>query len=83
MSLFVCDECGCVENTALAGFRGYHGRNIPLSERELEEEPELANTELGDGKARCSECNPEVGRWHGHWPKESYDPEGGRKVVNR
>jgi hypothetical protein len=63
MSLFVCDDCGCVENTALAGPGGYWGR-----------------TRL-DGKARCSACNPKVGKWHGHFPCEKWD--GKRGVVNR
>lgn len=83
MSLFVCDICGCVENTATAGFRGYHGRKIALRKEEVEEHPDWVEAGLGDGNARCSECNPEVGRWHGHWEKERYDPDGGRQVVNR
>lgn len=74
MSMFVCDECGVFENTALAGYRGYHGRNMELTPEEQIERPEWVARGLGDGKARCSECNPEVGRWHGHWDKEQFDP---------
>lgn len=79
MSLFVCDSCDCVENTALAGYRGYHGRNIPLTAEEVDGHPEWAD--LGDGKARCSGCNPELGRWHDRFPKLKHD--GSRRVVNR
>lgn len=56
MSLFVCEECRCVENTALSGFW-------------------LRNTEGRKGKALCSECDPEIGKWHGRFPKRLYDPE--------
>lgn len=83
MSMFVCDTCGVIENTALAGFRGYHGRNVVLTDEERRDHPDW---ELGDGKARCSECNPEVGRWHGHWKKEHFDghdPDHRRRVINR
>lgn len=52
MSIFVCEECGCIENTALSRF---HMR--------------------GDGPALCSACDPEIGRWHGHFAKRPYDPE--------
>jgi hypothetical protein len=66
VSLFVCDECDTVENTALAGPHGYWLRN-----------------EYGhDGKARCSACNPEIGKWHGLFPRELWD-ESERQVVNR
>lgn len=82
MGIFVCDFCGCVENTALAGARGWHARRLPLSPSELERRPDLAGTDLGDGKARCSECNPELGEWHGRWEKETYDPER-HQAINR
>lgn len=29
----------------------------------------------GDGPGLCSECDPEVGRWHECFPKTEYDPE--------
>lgn len=82
MSLFACDICGCVENTALAGYRGYHGRNMPLCDAEFAEHPDWAEAGLGDGKARCSGCNPEVGRWHGHFKQLPYSPAA-QTVVNR
>lgn len=81
MSLFVCDECDSVENTALAGYRGWHGRNIDLHTDQIEDHPEWVETGLGDGKARCSACNPEVGGWHGLFAREKHD--GSREVVNR
>lgn len=81
MSLFVCDECGVIENTALAGFRGYHGRSVPVITQERLG-PDWGK--LGDGKARCSRCNPEVGKWHRQWDREIFDPERDvGRVVNR
>jgi hypothetical protein len=73
VSLFVCDECGVVENTALAGFGGYWGRN----------RKDLGHGEqgVGDGKARCSQCNPQIGKWHGCFPRGKWD--GKRQVINR
>ncbi len=58
MSLFVCEECGCIENTALSRFW-------------------VRKTDLGpnDGRALCSECDPETREWHGRFPKRLYDPE--------
>ena len=59
MSLFRCEQCGCVENTAASN---YISRKYPYSE---------------DGKALpslpalCSECDPEIGKWHGLFPKKS------------
>ena len=23
----------------------------------------------------CSKCNPDIGEWHGEFPREEYDPE--------
>lgn len=77
MSLFVCDECGCVENTAL-GF--YWGKDV-LTWKDTSK----------NGKALCSECMPtefsdgsklhEGGKWHGKFPKVKWD--GKREVINR
>lgn len=65
MSLFVCDKCHCVENTALGR---YHSRNI-------------SNMWADDnfGQALCSECAPLTyksgekthfdGTWHGKFSK--------------
>jgi hypothetical protein len=84
VSLFVCDKCESIENTALAGFRGYHGRRMALTEKEATEHPDWVEEGLGDGTARCSSCNPEVGCWHGHWKAETFDPEkDGDRVINR
>lgn len=55
MSLFVCEDCGCIENTALSNF-----------------------WRRGKGKALCSECDPEIGKWHGRFGKRTYDPENDR-----
>ena len=65
MPLFICQQCGCIENTA-CGF--YWGRALNLFGPELQ------------GKALCSECapdhyvdgspNPRGGKWHGRFPKE-------------
>lgn len=69
MSLFVCDGCGVIENTALTPWDGYHGRNM---------------REFRRGDALCSQCHPDSKQWHNKWPRRQYDPERDEdSVVNR
>lgn len=66
MPLFMCEQCGCVENTAT-------GRYWTKDESEFWRPEDT-------GKALCSECAPrafvdgtptEFGKWHGMFPKRS------------
>lgn len=57
MPLFRCSKCGCVENTAVSN---YWTRTIRSIKGEKEKTPPL-----------CSECDPEIGIWHGYFPKHS------------
>ena len=57
MSIFRCGKCGCIENTATSH---YWSQKYPV----------------GDGEVAvplCSECDPEIGKWHGRFPKEPAD----------
>lgn len=68
MSLYRCEACGCVENTALGFYWTRREECYPPQYR---------------GKKLCSECGPpvmkagnhlentEFGTWHGRFPKES------------
>jgi hypothetical protein len=82
MSLFVCDKCGCVDNTALGR---YWSKDDPL----LWGEDNL-------GLALCTECAPtkyangepvnprlmaDFGKWHNEFPKQKWD--GKIEVINR
>lgn len=77
MSIFVCDECGAMENTALGH---YWSRNSVTFKDESK-----------NGKALCSECTPtkysdgslneDGGKWHNKFPKRQWD--GKRTVINR
>lgn len=80
MGLFVCDNCDCIENTALGLYWSRNNKNLWP--------PEIL------GKALCSECAPLhfkggerferfTGKWHGKFPKRKYDPNDGRKYQNR
>lgn len=51
MSLYRCEQCGCVENTALANYWIRHDRE--------------------DKRPLCSECDPDIGQWHGKFEKRS------------
>jgi len=50
MSIYRCDKCGCIENSATSGYWS----------RPTKESPAL-----------CSECDPEIGKWHGAFDKTS------------
>jgi hypothetical protein len=51
MSLFMCRNCGCVDNTAMGNYWWtVHSEHKP---------------------PLCTECDPEIGKWHGQFPKRS------------
>ena len=52
MSLFLCTQCGCIENTACCHYWSRRGK------------PPI-----------CSECDPDIGEWHGRFPKRVPDPD--------
>jgi hypothetical protein len=58
MSIFRCDECGCIENTATSN---YWLRPVDKNENKF------------TGPALCSECDPKIGKWHGRFEKKSAD----------
>lgn len=62
MSLFACECCGVVENTALC--------NYWLSKDKTE------------GQALCSQCDPNIGKWHGIFPREDAFEAGYVKIPN-
>lgn len=55
MSIFRCSKCGCVENTATSNF---WEQRYPFGGGNPK--PEL-----------CSECDTEIGKWHGRFEKKS------------
>ncbi len=66
MPLFKCDQCGCVENTACSGF--WH--------REWDQ-----RDGTGDGRALCSECDPQIGKWHARFEKRPW-PENDPNYID-
>ena len=78
MPLFVCDNCGCIDNTALGGT--YWSRNTDVWKPE------------DRGKALCCECAPkkynddtineDAGIWHDKFPKRKFTEEYRHKVLN-
>ena len=59
MACFVCEKCGCLENTAPSHYW-------------VREEGQ---------PALCSECDPEIGKWHGWFPKKKYT--GKEDIINK
>lgn len=78
MSLFVCDNCGCIDNTACGGT--FTTRNMDIWNEE------------DRGKALCVECsptkfvdgsrNPDAGKWHNKFDKIKYTEEYRDEVLN-
>lgn len=75
MSLFQCENCGCIENTAVScqGVKGFAEKFFNWD-----------GIEDRKGKLLCSECAPtknsdmtptEFGKWHGRFTKK-YLPFG-------
>lgn len=67
MSLFACEECNVVENTALCGWVERPG---------------------GGRHMLCSQCNPDIGKWHGIFGREDaaeagYELEGDGPYLSR
>ena len=80
MSLFQCQVCGCVENTALS-FQGFQG---------VEEWFDWTGIEERRGKLVCSACGPSrsaegdetgYGKWHGQFERR-YLPLGQFKTAS-
>lgn len=77
MSLFVCDKCGCVENTALGRYW-------------MKDFPDMWSKD-NEGLALCSECAPLYYAngertdynhiWHGKFKKRQWD--GIEPMINR
>lgn len=62
MSLFACEKCNSVENTALCGWaETYSGAGCQR---------------IGRRHLICSACNPDIGKWHGLFPREDADEAG-------
>jgi len=61
MPLFRCEDCGCVDNTALTN---YWFRTVSADFRRQLKTPK---------PARCSACDPDIGAWHGEFPQRSAD----------
>lgn len=83
MSLFICDNCGCVENTAFGNWW------IRDSNHKLDVNPET-NKPFPNGMALCSECAPDkyadgqyrymdrnnkprLKGWHNQFPRRLWD----------
>lgn len=74
MSLYVCEECGCIENTALSNYWYRKNKDMFDDNRALCSECQPTHFKTGE---RAS-----LGKWHNKFPKEHwskrYDtkPEG-------
>lgn len=77
MPLFVCDKCGCVDNTALGRYWSKDMECWDESNRGLALCTECAPTHYKDGKP----TNRGYGEWHDEFPKVKWN--GKMEVINR
>jgi len=68
MSLFICMECGCIENTALVSENIDVNSDYPNLHRMQMDGYDLDKEEKGEVRYLCSYCN--TGVWHGEFPRE-------------
>lgn len=61
MPLFRCSKCNAIENTACCRYW-----TICMDAHRAKVDPVLL----------CSECDPEIGKWHGRFPKQDADEAG-------
>ena len=66
MSLFVCDKCHCIENTALGR---YWSRNL----EGVRERGKALCSECAPITFKSGEKTPKGGKWHNRFPKEKFD----------
>lgn len=67
MPIFRCSKCGMVDNTAISGYWCWvnHWPEGATDASQMEKRPPL-----------CSQCNPEIGQWHGRFPRFTPESEG-------
>jgi len=82
MPLFVCDKCGCVDNTAFGRYWSKDLEEWGDDNRGLALCSECAPTHFKDGKpARNLHGLSQYGKWHNEFPKVKWDGEV--EVINR
>ena len=66
MPCYVCEKCGCVDNTALGGNFWSYARSSFIAKNKGEHK-EGCEKLKGYIPALCCECN--TGKWHNQFPK--------------
>jgi hypothetical protein len=61
MPLYACSKCQTVDNTALSR---YWQTEMEAHKAGIKHEP------------LCSSCDPQIGKWHGRFPRERADSGG-------
>jgi hypothetical protein len=80
MSTYICEKCGCIDNTACGdNYWGFIGKRNYYKD-------EYANNHI-----LCVECTPsefkdgsintEVGKWHNQFPKEHWSKYGTKEEL--
>jgi hypothetical protein len=80
MSTYICDKCGCVDNT------GCGGNYWSVVTHQNSFSDEYSNTHL-----LCCECTPntfvdgskntEAGKWHNRFPKRHWSKIGSKSMI--
>jgi hypothetical protein len=71
MPLFVCTDCGTVDDTLLGSYHEAFG---------------IPGLGTSGRQPQCSACDPETGRWHGHFERQHWrdyhQAHPGRSLLN-
>ena len=80
MSLFICDKCGCVDNTACGGTYWIHRSDMYSGENSW-----------ADKLVLCVECKPKeysdgsiddnAGKWHNEFKKRPWEFYGNKEEL--
>ena len=68
MSLFACEKCGALENTALCGVVWDEPLDTEIHPLDLPDPP-VAIQRTRRRLLWCSCCNPDIGKWHGFFER--------------
>lgn len=84
MSTYICDKCGCIDNTACMG--NYHAIGMMRCGQDKMFKDEYANTHY-----LCTECTPVeysdntrkrgAGKWHNLFPKKHWSEYGTKEEI--
>ena len=79
MSLFICENCGCVDNTSMNNNFWTRKSDIWNGHRALCQE--CTPRTYSDGTKVYDDCWGRTGKWHNKFPKKHWSEYGTKKEI--